>query len=199
MRHPLSTNPTGTPRRCPTRRIRVRLPLATIEELDHLASAASPHPPAHPPADPRRRPDQRHAFLLAEPDRVRAHAELTRSTIGRARREPAVTIDITAALPPAKALSPRALGEDESDDLWALTRVQRQQAMWNGALTLFQLREWTGRAPTRSRPSGANSPGSSCAPPNGTRSPRPSVAQHRDDHVDNVVAFPNREGHREAA
>ena len=38
MRHPLSTNPTGTPRRCPTHRIRVRLPLATVEELDHLAA-----------------------------------------------------------------------------------------------------------------------------------------------------------------
>ena len=38
MRHPLSTNPTGTPRRCPTRRIRVRLPLATVEELDHPAA-----------------------------------------------------------------------------------------------------------------------------------------------------------------
>ena len=38
MRHPLSTNPTGTPRRCPTRRIRVRLPLATVEELDLLAA-----------------------------------------------------------------------------------------------------------------------------------------------------------------
>ena len=38
MRHPLSTNPTGTPQRCPTQRIRVRLPLATIEELDHLAA-----------------------------------------------------------------------------------------------------------------------------------------------------------------
>jgi hypothetical protein len=37
MRHPLSTNPTGTPQRCPTHRIRVRLALATVEELDHLA------------------------------------------------------------------------------------------------------------------------------------------------------------------
>lgn len=59
-----------------------------------------------------------------------------------------MTIDITQPCSPAKALSPRALGEHESDDLWALTRIQRQQAMWNGALTLFQLREWTGRAPT---------------------------------------------------
>ena len=38
MRHPISTNPTGTPQRCPTHRVRVRLPLATIEELDHLAA-----------------------------------------------------------------------------------------------------------------------------------------------------------------
>lgn len=38
MRHPLSTNPTGIAQSCPTRRVRVRLPLATIEELDHLAS-----------------------------------------------------------------------------------------------------------------------------------------------------------------
>ena len=38
MKHPLSTNPTGTTQRCPTHRIRVRLPLATIEELDHLAA-----------------------------------------------------------------------------------------------------------------------------------------------------------------
>ncbi len=38
MRHPLSTNPAGTPHRCPTQRIRVRLPLATVEELDHLAA-----------------------------------------------------------------------------------------------------------------------------------------------------------------
>lgn len=73
MRQPLSTNPTGTP----TRRTRVRLPLSTIEELDHLASLyhlsredilrrilaaalASDTP-----------------FALAEPDRIRAHAELT--------------------------------------------------------------------------------------------------------------------------
>lgn len=38
MIHPLSTNPTASPRRCLTRRVRVRLPLATIEELDHLAA-----------------------------------------------------------------------------------------------------------------------------------------------------------------
>jgi hypothetical protein len=38
VRHPLSTNPTGFPERCPTHRIRVRLPLATVEELDHLAA-----------------------------------------------------------------------------------------------------------------------------------------------------------------
>jgi hypothetical protein len=38
MRHPLSTNPAGTCQRCPTHRIRTRLPLATIEELDHLAA-----------------------------------------------------------------------------------------------------------------------------------------------------------------
>jgi hypothetical protein len=38
LRHPISTNPTSAPQRCPTHRIRVRLPLATIEELDHLAT-----------------------------------------------------------------------------------------------------------------------------------------------------------------
>ena len=38
MIHPLSTNPTTSPRGCPTHRIRVRLPLATVEELDHLAA-----------------------------------------------------------------------------------------------------------------------------------------------------------------
>lgn len=38
MRHPSSTNPTSTPQHCPTHRVRVRLPLATIEELDHLAA-----------------------------------------------------------------------------------------------------------------------------------------------------------------
>lgn len=38
MRHPSSTNPTGTHQRCPTHRVRVRLPLATIEELEHLAA-----------------------------------------------------------------------------------------------------------------------------------------------------------------
>jgi hypothetical protein len=38
VRHPLSTNPIGTPQRCPSRRIRVRLPLATVEELDHFAA-----------------------------------------------------------------------------------------------------------------------------------------------------------------
>ena len=44
MRHPISTNPTGTPQRCPTHRIRVRLPLATIEELDHLAALHATSP-----------------------------------------------------------------------------------------------------------------------------------------------------------
>ena len=38
MRQPLSTNPVGIPHRCPTQRIRVRLPLATIEEIDYLAA-----------------------------------------------------------------------------------------------------------------------------------------------------------------
>lgn len=38
MRHPVSSNPTGTYQHCPTHRIRVRLPLSTIEELDHLAA-----------------------------------------------------------------------------------------------------------------------------------------------------------------
>lgn len=37
MRQPLSTTPNGAPNRRLTRRVRVRLPLATIEELDHLA------------------------------------------------------------------------------------------------------------------------------------------------------------------
>ena len=79
MRQPLSTNHRASPRRCPTRRVRTRLPLATIEELAHLASlyhltrqdilrrilaaALTSDTP----------------FLLAEPDRVRAHAELTRA------------------------------------------------------------------------------------------------------------------------
>jgi hypothetical protein len=38
VRHPLSTNPTKSRRRCPVRRVRVRLPLATVEEIDHLAA-----------------------------------------------------------------------------------------------------------------------------------------------------------------
>lgn len=74
MRQPLSTNPAV---RQLTRRVRVRLPLATIEELDHLASlyhltrqgilrrvlaaALTSDTP----------------FSLAEPDRLRAHAQLT--------------------------------------------------------------------------------------------------------------------------
>jgi hypothetical protein len=79
VRHPLSTNSAGTPQRCATQRIRVRVPLATVEELDHLASLyhltrqeilwrilaaglTSDTP-----------------FALAEPDRIRAHAELTRA------------------------------------------------------------------------------------------------------------------------
>jgi hypothetical protein len=37
MRQAVSTTPHGAPPRCPTHRIRVRLSLATIEELDHLA------------------------------------------------------------------------------------------------------------------------------------------------------------------
>lgn len=37
MRQPVSsTSPTRQPN-CPTQRIRIRLPLATVEELDHLA------------------------------------------------------------------------------------------------------------------------------------------------------------------
>jgi hypothetical protein len=79
VRQPLSTNPTGTGQRCPMQRIRVRLPLATIEELDHLASlyhltrqeilrrilaaALTSDTP----------------FALSEPDRIRAHDELTRA------------------------------------------------------------------------------------------------------------------------
>jgi hypothetical protein len=79
VRHPLSTNTTGTPQRCSTQRVRVRLPLATVEELDHLAglyhltrqeilrrilaAALTSDTP----------------FAFAEPDRIRAHAELTRA------------------------------------------------------------------------------------------------------------------------
>jgi hypothetical protein len=37
MRHPVSTTPNGAPTRRLTGRVRTRLPLATIEELDHLA------------------------------------------------------------------------------------------------------------------------------------------------------------------
>jgi hypothetical protein len=79
VRQPLSTNPSGTRTQCPTRRVRVRLPLATVEELDHLAglyhltrqdilrlmlaAALTSDTP----------------FSLAEPDRIREHAELTRA------------------------------------------------------------------------------------------------------------------------
>jgi len=45
------------------------------------------------------------------------------------------------------ALSPQAITEGESDALWAMTPFERTEAMWNGALTLFQLREWSARAP----------------------------------------------------
>jgi hypothetical protein len=78
VRQPLSTNPSGIAQRCPTQRIRIRLPLATIEELDHLASlyhltrqeilrrilaaALTSDTP----------------FALADPDGIRAHAALTR-------------------------------------------------------------------------------------------------------------------------
>jgi hypothetical protein len=79
VRHPFSTNPIGSPQRCPTRRIRVRLPLATVEELDHLASLYH-----------LTRQDILRRILGAaltsdtplsftEPDRIRAHAELTRA------------------------------------------------------------------------------------------------------------------------
>ena len=79
MRHPLSTNPTGTGQRCLNRRIRVRLPLATIEELDNLASLYH-----------LTRQDILRRILaaaltsdtplsLTEPDQIRAHAELTRA------------------------------------------------------------------------------------------------------------------------
>jgi hypothetical protein len=110
-----------------------------------------------------------------------------------------MTIDITRPCPPAKALSPRALGEHESDDLWALTPIQRQQAMWNGALTLFQLREWTGRAPTEIPTLGREFAWIVMRTPEWDEIAETVIAQHRDDHVDNVVAFPEREGHREAA
>jgi hypothetical protein len=110
-----------------------------------------------------------------------------------------VTIDITQPCSPAKALSPCALGENESDDLWALTRVQRQQAMWNGALTLFQLREWTGRAPTEIPTLGREFAWIVMRTPDWDEIAETVVARHRDDHVDNVVAFPHREEHREAA
>jgi hypothetical protein len=110
-----------------------------------------------------------------------------------------MTIDITRPCPPANALSPRALGEHESDELWALTRTQRQQAMWNGALTLFQLREWTGRAPTEIPTLGREFAWIVMRTPEWDEIAETVVAQHRDDHADNVVAFPDREEHREAA
>jgi predicted transcriptional regulator len=37
MRQPLSSNPTSVQPPRPSQRIRIRLPLATVEELDHLA------------------------------------------------------------------------------------------------------------------------------------------------------------------
>jgi hypothetical protein len=110
-----------------------------------------------------------------------------------------MTIDITQPCPPAMALSPRALGEHESDDLWALTRIQRQQAMWNGALTLFQLREWTGRAPAEIPALGREFAWIVMRTPEWDEIADAVTAQHRDDHADNVVAFPDREEHREAA
>lgn len=39
MRHPVSSSHPTQPE-CPERRIRIRLPLATVEELDHLARLA---------------------------------------------------------------------------------------------------------------------------------------------------------------
>jgi hypothetical protein len=110
-----------------------------------------------------------------------------------------MTIDITQSCPPAKALSPCALGEHESDDLWALTRTQRQQAMWNGALTLFQLREWTGRAPAEIPTLGREFAWIVMRTPEWDEIADTVTAQQRDDHADNVVAFPDREEHREAA
>ncbi len=38
MRQHISTNPTSTRRGRASQRVRVRLPLATVEELDHLAA-----------------------------------------------------------------------------------------------------------------------------------------------------------------
>jgi hypothetical protein len=34
-----------------------------------------------------------------------------------------------------------------SRELWAMTRAQREAAMWRGELTSDQLREWAARAP----------------------------------------------------
>jgi hypothetical protein len=71
--------------------------------------------------------------------------------------------------------------------------------MWNGALTLFQLREWTGRAPTEIPTLGREFAWIVMRTPEWDEIAETVIAQHRDDHMDNVVAFPEREGHREAA
>ena len=108
-----------------------------------------------------------------------------------------MTIDITRACSPARALSPRALGEHESDDLWALTRTQRQQAMWNGALTLFQLREWSGRAPMEVPTFGREFAWIVMRTPDWDEIAGTAVVQR--DHADNLIPFPDRKEQREAA
>ena len=137
MRHPLSTNPTGTPRRCPTRRIRVRLPLATVEELDHLAALHHAHPPADPAADPRRRTRQRHAAATrrARTRRAAAHPCATHPhPLDRARCPTGRRMSATAPHPHAAR---RAVHIEISDEdkaaLWAMSLDERIAAMWAGA------------------------------------------------------------------
>lgn len=108
-----------------------------------------------------------------------------------------MTIDITRPCSPAQALSPGALGEDESDDLWALSHAQRQEAMWNGALTLFQLCQWASRAPSEIPTLGREFAWIVMRTPEWDEVAEIVLAQR--DHADNVIAFPNHREHREAA
>lgn len=108
-----------------------------------------------------------------------------------------MTIDITRPCSPAQALSPHALRERESDELWALSRAQREEAMWNGALTLFQLCEWTSRAPAEIPTLGREFAWIVMRTPEWDESPQAALAER--DPADNLIAFPDRQEHREAA